>query len=292
MYKQARSSPCHKMLICTCTQAQKLVAQASTEYTTPRRQKLGESGTKYIDASAMSGADGFVFQAPGSGTSFRAIATCDVNGDGYADLLVGDELANVNEGGAIVQNAGLVYLVFGKPAGWSSTIVGTMLNGLNGFTMYAGRAFGRAGRALACGDVNGDSFKDLIVGGEGEDVYVVFGKPGRWKPAIKLLDLDGSDGSRLQVLTPSGLLEKGIGRSVASCDVNGDDVADIILTSGFYQISVYVLFGKTSLLWESTIDLASIDGLNGTLVSFDKDLAGDNKYYKVSLCMGTCAVCQ
>ncbi len=77
----------------------------------------------------------------------------DVNGDGYADFLIG---ANQNDDGGI--DAGAAYLLMGSaaPAG----------GGLSSASQYTGEAAGdQAGISVAgAGDVNGDSYDDLLVG--------------------------------------------------------------------------------------------------------------------------------
>lgn len=98
----------------------------------------------------------------------------DVNGDGFGDLLVGapgNDLAG--------NNAGAVYLVFGSPTLTSSTL------GL--FPIMIGEVAGdEAGRFLApAGDVNGDTFQDMLVGVPGQDsaglnagtIYLILGSP-------------------------------------------------------------------------------------------------------------------
>ena len=108
----------------------------------------------------------------------------DVNGDGFADLIVGAPGAE-SAGGA--NSAGESYVVFGK-ASWAGTpsLDLASLDGTNGFRLIGIDAGDVSGRSVSsAGDVNGDGFADLIVGpwcrgagganGEGES-YVVFGK--------------------------------------------------------------------------------------------------------------------
>ena len=86
----------------------------------------------------------------------------DVNGDGFADLIVGADRADPNGG-----YSGASYVVFGK-ADWSANSGVeelSALDGSNGFVLNGVAAYDYAGFAVSgAGDVNGDGFADLIIG--------------------------------------------------------------------------------------------------------------------------------
>jgi Ca2+-binding RTX toxin-like protein len=106
-----------------------------------------------------------------------------VNGDGFADLIVGANGADPNG-----SNSGASYVVFGKAGGFGAALELSSLDGANGFQINGEAAYDYSGRSVAsAGDVNGDGFADLIVGAFGADPngglsgasYVVFGSmPG------------------------------------------------------------------------------------------------------------------
>ncbi len=227
-----------------------------------------------IDLGSLDGATGFRLDGIDAGdfSGFSVASAGDVNGDGFADIVIGAPWADPNTD----SRAGESYVVFGKASGFASAIDLGSLNGTTGFRLDGIDIDDFSGISVAsAGDVNGDGFADLVIGAyfgdpntdsaAGES-YVVFGKAGGFASAIDLASLNGATGFRLDGIDIDDLS----GRSVASAgDVNGDGFADIVI--GAWRSDPngnsdagesYVVFGKAA-GFASAIDLGSLNGTTG-----------------------------
>jgi trimeric autotransporter adhesin len=177
-------------------------------------------------SSVSAGALGLVGVAANDFSGRSVSSAGDVNGDGFADLIIGADGADPNG-----LDSGASYVVFGKTGGLSSLDL-SALNGSNGFRINGVAASDRSGGSVSsAGDINGDGFADLIIGASGANgstgaSYVIFGKAGGFTSSINLSSLTGSNGFRLDGVAAND----SSGGSVASAgDVNGDGRADFII---------------------------------------------------------------
>jgi hypothetical protein len=123
-----------------------------------------------FELSALNGQNGFRFFTPDE-FEYSNIAVSgagDVNGDGFTDVMFGEYYAASWRGAA--------YVVFGKPAGFTSVVSSASLNGVNGFQLLGGLPYDAAGAVVAgVGDINGDGFADMGLTADSVS-YLVYGR--------------------------------------------------------------------------------------------------------------------
>jgi hypothetical protein len=188
----------------------------------------------------------------------------DVNGDGYADVIVGAEL---NDAGG--SNAGRAYVYYGGPgadAVADLTVTGEAADDFFGLSVSG------------AGDVNGDGYADVIVGAWGNDAagseagraFVYYGGPGA--DAVADLTVTGEAASDFFGLSVSG-----------AGDVNGDGYADVIVgatgndAGGPDAGSAYVYYGGpgADAVADLTVTGAAVFDQFGRSVSGAGDVNGD-----------------
>jgi FG-GAP-like repeat/FG-GAP repeat len=140
------------------------------------------------------------------------VSVGDVNGDGFADVVVG-------VGGAdevlVFQSSGSAGILSAQCSATACPEATTALIGSAGTTSF--------GQEQGVGDVNGDGFDDLAIGNtsySGAYVFLSTGTGGL--PATS--DLGAS-----AFVTTNGAGADGFGRKVVLHDLNGDGYADLIV---------------------------------------------------------------
>ncbi|MDH5714814.1 MAG: hypothetical protein OEZ30_04550 [Candidatus Aminicenantes bacterium] len=116
-----------------------------------------------IDLSTTS-ADITVYGAAASDCSGWELASGDVDGDGYDDIIIGAYAAD--PGGR--SNAGETYVIFGSSP--SSPVTIDLSTQSADITVCGDDAHDSCGCAVASGDVNGDGYDDLLISAPGADI--------------------------------------------------------------------------------------------------------------------------
>ncbi|NNE85936.1 MAG: cadherin-like domain-containing protein [Alphaproteobacteria bacterium] len=252
--------------------------------------KVGGFGD--IDLGALAPADGFMIGGAATGDhSGNSVSSAgDINGDGFADIIIG---ASESDGtGGPDDGDGESYVIFGKAGGFTDIDLGS-LSGADGFTISGAEAGDKSGFSVAsAGDIDGDGFDDLIIGAyladdagvaDAGQSYVIFGQPGGFSD----IDLGAIAPGAGFTITGGGAGDQA-GWSVSSAgDVNGDGFDDIIVGAlrgdgiGDAEKDAgesYVIFGKASGF--SDIDVSTLAPADGfTIRGAD---AGDRAGYSVS----------
>jgi hypothetical protein len=197
----------------------------------------------------------------------------DINGDGFADLIVA---APYGGDGNLARS----YVVFGNAGNASVNLNDLVNNNTLGFILNGGGDSSRFPVSNA-GDVNGDGLADLVIGAPnfvrgllGAPVgksYVAFGKTTG--TAVTLDNLSGTSGF---IIDGENSGDKS-GLSVSNAgDVNGDGLDDLIV--GTAVDNTYVVFGKNNGV---SINLSNVVAGSGGFVIRGETL-GDNSGFSVS----------
>jgi hypothetical protein len=206
----------------------------------------GETSLFLGGAAMDANADLTLSESPGFGTS--AAGAGDVNGDGYADIIIGSPSQSGGNGQAFVYYGG------------------ASLDPTADLVLSGGTTFGQS--VAGAGDLNHDGYSDLIVGEPGSDRAVVFFGGPSLDPAGNVA-LSGVSGGQF------GLSVAGAG------DVNGDAYADVVVGEPFSSAAgpgmgrALVFFGGPAMDAKADMTIATTAFGNSAYAGFRVASAGD-----------------
>jgi hypothetical protein len=170
----------------------------------------------------------------------------DVNGDGYADVIVG---ARNYDAGQTDEGAAFVFL------GSASGIVAAGNPGNADSQLESDQAFGRVGGSVAgAGDVNGDGYADVIIGASNYDAGEGAGEGAAFLFLGSASGIADGNPATAAAQFESDQASARLGFSVSGAgDVNGDGYADVIVGAygydagqGAYEGAAFVFLGSAS----------------------------------------------
>lgn len=207
---------------------------------------------------ASLGTQGFrILGENGSNCGYAVSGAGDVNGDGYADIIIGAPFAN--------NHAGKSYVIFGNN-GTLSDINLSALSSAQGFSILGEASSDESGCAVSSlGDFNKDGYDDIIIGARFGDItttsghaspgksYIIFGGANIGASNINLSTMSNAQGFR--IIGESDRDKLGISVSGAG-DFNKDGYADAII--GAFAPSPnfgksYVIFGHAGAVADITL---------------------------------------
>jgi hypothetical protein len=203
-----------------------------------------------IDLGHLGANDGFAILAPdasNSGDAGKTIAAAgDVDGDGFADLILGAPAAGNGSGAA--------YVVYGHAGG----DIDLSSPDAHASLLAASGEIGFGSDVASVGDFNGDGMGDLLivddsVGQDFSTAYVVLGQAGGFGASLDV----ASDPQIYKIAIATPVSADVAFRPLSPPgDVNGDGLADVLLTTndaatGWHS---YLVYGEAGTGGTTTLD--------------------------------------
>ncbi|MBW0434041.1 Ig-like domain-containing protein [Leptospira yasudae] len=216
------------------------------------------SGTGGITATGAASANRYITGISGSFFG-KSVSMGDINGDGYADVVVGAPYT------ALAPGAGRVYVFHS-----SGSLGVNISHHVFASTSIVGAGTDQLGAAVTTVDINGDGYYDLAVGAPGFSTnkgrVVTFHSAGN----AGVTDADTTTSPTIKQGTASNDL---FGSALCSGTINSDTYGDVLVGSSGYSTNrgaIYVYHGSSATLGAAatTIQNAGPTGIAGDKFGF------------------------
>jgi hypothetical protein len=230
VFRSATGRPLHYGgLVAMDASGRSLMAQLEVPAIDRVRLRVEESGAKYpltIDPTLTATA-GAQLEADQSDARFgQSVASADVNGDGYSDMIVGAYAYDAGQ-----TDEGAVFVFLGSSSGITSQHPAAAATQLEADQTNANFGYSVAD----AGDVDGDGYSDVIIGAR----YYQTGYVDEGAAFVFLGSASGvASGNPTSAATQleANQANAELGVSVAGAgDVNGDGYADVIVGAQYYD---------------------------------------------------------
>jgi len=186
----------------------------------------------------------------------------DLNGDGYADTVVGSPGEDLGS----VRDAGMVHVFYGGANGLSGSASTAITQETAHDTSEPGDRFGHA---TASGDFNADGFADIAISAPGEDVgpltdggsvFIFYGGTDTLRPAFRPIGAD-----RISPALPNGA---NFGHALTVGEFEGDEYHDLAIGAPGAGPG-YVVTARGH--YSETFDLERFDQNSGGVQGYNQD---------------------
>lgn len=212
---------------------------------------LGKTDLADVDLATQT-ADATVSAEDGSfALAFDAKVVGDINGDGYADMMMSTPFADAPGNTA----NGYLFLIYGSASPANITISMATLDVVDGGVVGPADNTRCGWPIMPVGDVNGDGLADVVFGGTlpaaDSQFWLVLGQTDPW-PKLSTFSPVTDISDATYSVTGTAIYMGMAGYPVAACDVNGDEFDDIILGSptaaggGTSRGQAYVVAGSAT----------------------------------------------
>jgi len=204
----------------------------------------------------VSNYDVVITGALASDATGSAVGSGDLNNDGFADLIIGANLAEPTGAGA----QGATYIIYG-PLNSSKSFNVSIAN----VTFFGKNGVDQSGIGVAAGDLNNDGIDDLIVGAYNAE------SPGELNNGVTYIiygptNVSGNFNLSTSNLTFFGKQNIGaLGFGVSSGDFNNDGIGDLILgdrdinpPGGNAQGETYIFYGPLNVSGSYNVSIANV----------------------------------